>query len=470
MLQRPIVSIIIPLGYHRNRALECLVSWFALADSFETEAEIVAVAHETLDRRLRAQIQELFLAQTIRGHRLIFAPASHDAGQLAFGAAHAAGAWYFFTESHCIPEAGTLRAILKAIEENPDWDGFNGQPTQISPNRMAKLESSFYGKEIEITLTGETWRRVLDQCFCIRKEMYARAGGLAYGFHHFSEWLFSASLDKLSANIAFAPGVRVKHYNSGSVREVEEFTRDFCRGEIEYQKIRVGDDRASYFGSLPEWETRYNHRRDLVSSLLKSVLATRSPGVFVFRLPSILSSLCVMISGSTPHVLKCRIQIALLKTALHVGQLFMSGPALFRVYNRLWEKVIFVERVRHAAAISERTPDDFVVGAYAAEESKQQTFRWFSPLSLYGKTMGAGNFSIRVNLLPDVENQAFRVFHQGTRMPLRRTSSEQFEFDVCNEKEETCEFLFESDAIREKGGNRILGLPVVSLDIRRVGA
>ena len=47
----------------------------------------------------------------------------------------------------------------------------------ITNNLLSKVEAEWYGRDIEFGMTEHPWRKVLDQCFVVRRSAYFQAGG-----------------------------------------------------------------------------------------------------------------------------------------------------------------------------------------------------------------------------------------------------------------------------------------------------
>ena len=147
----------------------------------------------------------------------------------------------FFTESHCLPEPETLAHADAAARLNPDWAGFSCRSVPITHNLLSKIEAELYGRDIEFGMTEHPWRKVLDQCFVVRRSAYFQAGGFDPAFGHFAEWLIAARFHALGLTIGYTPDVRIHHVYIGQFGEWRRFTADFVEGQMKYLALEPGD-------------------------------------------------------------------------------------------------------------------------------------------------------------------------------------------------------------------------------------
>ena len=165
-------SVIIPLEFHRGQAVRCVRGW-AEGQLFPREQFEIVIAspadHPTAE------------LDAIRGllgpqDRLLEFDRHHDMDLCAKAAESASGEMLFFTESHCLPEPGTLASADAVTREKPEWAGFSGRSIPITGNLLSEIEAEWYGPEIEFGMNEHPWLKVLDQCFVVRRSAYFQAG------------------------------------------------------------------------------------------------------------------------------------------------------------------------------------------------------------------------------------------------------------------------------------------------------
>jgi len=223
----PLFSIIIPLEYHRGQWEQSWLGWTSQTAD-KSLYEIILVVPP--DFRAREELQAL----AGDAARIEFTESEHDIGLCALGATKARGSHLFFTESHCWPEPDVIELCIRAIEAHPDWAGFSCHSVPICHNRLSKAEAAMYQADIEFGMKQHPWRKVLDQCFVTRRDVYWECGGLREELGHFAEWVLAAAYHAKGHAIGYLEEARFHHYYVGEIGELKTFTLDFVQGEIRY--------------------------------------------------------------------------------------------------------------------------------------------------------------------------------------------------------------------------------------------
>jgi len=245
-------SVIIPLGFHRQSALECVRGWVSKQNLPGEEFELVCLLPTADPDGLRGPIQAL-----LRPHdQLTLCEPAHDMALCALGAAQARGEFLFFTESHVWPEADVLQASMAVFREHPDWAAFSCRTLPVVPNRLARMEADMYERDIDQAMNHHPWRKILDQCFVTRRAAYVEAGGIDAALGHYAEWVLAARYFDCGLKIGYAPHIELKHLYSGDVGVLREFIESFIEGEIRYFAGANGVDGTISSEMPPEWVTR----------------------------------------------------------------------------------------------------------------------------------------------------------------------------------------------------------------------
>ena len=108
-----------------------------------------------------------------------------------------------------------------------------------------------YGRDIEFGMNEHPWRKVLDQCFVVRRSEYFEAGGFDPAYGHFAEWLIAARFYDLGLKIGYAPTVRIHHVYIGDFAEWHHFTADFVHGQMAYLALEPSDPLMTMFDEVP---------------------------------------------------------------------------------------------------------------------------------------------------------------------------------------------------------------------------
>ena len=245
----PRFSVIIPLEFHRGQAVRCIRGWAEEQVFPREQFEIVIASPAGHPLAELDEIRGLLGPQD----RVLEFDRDHDMDLCAKAAESARGEVLFFTESHCFPEPETLSLADAAVRENPEWAGFSCRSLPITSNLLSEIEAELYGRDIEFGMNEHPWRKVLDQCFVVRRQAYFEAGGFDPAFGHFAEWLIAARFYDLGLKIGYAPTVRIHHVYIGDFGEWHHFTADFVHGQMAYLALEPSDPLRTMFDEVPEW-------------------------------------------------------------------------------------------------------------------------------------------------------------------------------------------------------------------------
>ena len=264
----PRFSVIIPLEEHRGHAVPCIRAWLEQRDFRRDQFELVIASPPGYPVSELDEIQSL-----VAGHdRLLHLAHRHDMGLCAEAAEVANGEWLFFTESHCLPEPDTLARADEAARRHSEWAGFSCRSVPITKNRLSKVEAQLYERDIEFGMAEHPWRKVLDQCFVVRKNAYFEAGGFDPSFGHFAEWLIAARFYALGLTIGYARDARIHHMYIGKFDEWRRFTADFFHGQMRYVAQEPADPLRPMFDEVPEWSMRRQFDRAVAFRVCRMLL------------------------------------------------------------------------------------------------------------------------------------------------------------------------------------------------------
>jgi hypothetical protein len=116
-----------------------------------------------------------------------------------------------------------------------------------------------YQADIEFGMTQHPWRKVLDQCFVTRRDVYEECGGLREEFGHFAEWVLAAAYFARGYAIGYLEEARFHHYYIGRLDELKTYTLDFVQGENRYLR----EDRRQPGWELIEIPVEWSEQNDL---------------------------------------------------------------------------------------------------------------------------------------------------------------------------------------------------------------
>jgi hypothetical protein len=495
-------SVIIPLQFHRGQAVRCVQGW-AEGQLFPREQFEIVIAspagHPT------AELDE------IRGllgpqDRVLEFDRHHDMDLCAKAAESASGEVLFFTESHCLPEPGTLASADAVTRENPEWAGFSGRSIPITGNLLSESEAAWYGPEIEFGMNEHPWRKVLDQCFVVRRSAYFQAGGFDPAFGHFAEWLLAARCYALGLKIGYAPTVRIHHVYIGQFGEWHRFTADFLQGQMAYLALEPRDPLTTMFDEVPEWSRRHVLRRSGARRVCRMLLRDLRRSIEVesaTRQRRSLSSLrhwhwwllrSWLLRAAAGHsIVLMRAQRRLLTTrvALQVDLLTRSRARAEVHLGRCCDAIATVERTRFLRTWARDLERDKAspplddppvgdsgrwepgqleahgVGFHPASAAGAEAIRWSEPAAYVELPLAAGRYVIRLNwLFPPRVDGAPRFYRDERPIPAENVSIRrdfvELRVDVPGSSSPP-RLGWVCPVNRADGDNRRLGLPVVSL-------
>ncbi|MGL9618804.1 hypothetical protein QRQ56_12415 [Bradyrhizobium sp. U531] len=398
----PLFSVIIPLEYHRGQWEQSWLGWTSqTADKSLYEIILVVPPDFRAGEELKALAGD--------GARLEFTDSEHDIGLCAFGATKARGSYLFFTESHCWPEADVIEQCIRAIESHPDWAGFSCHSVPICHNRLSKAEATMYQADIEFGMKQHPWRKVLDQCFVTRRDVYWECGGLREELGHFAEWVLAAAYHARGHRIGYLQEARFHHYYVGEIGELKTFTLDFVEGEIRYLG-EVRRDPGSELIEVPaEWAEWAGFDRSLARAALNALAqyslagrGWRRPGE---KLRAFWHWGARALCGDLEERLAARFEVIRARLGLSTLALIGSSEAIARWMRCYIASLIHLQRLecvrsmRDRAGPAARFLGDGVlgqVGFHALESSAGHVFRWSEPQAAVRIGGSAGRNIVRI--------------------------------------------------------------------------
>ncbi len=416
----PLFSVVIPLEYHRGQWERCWLAWRAQTLP-KTQYESILVVPRDFPER------DKLSALLGPNDRLEYSTERHDIGLCAIGAARARGRFLFFTESHCWPEPDVLERCLRAFTMHPEWAAFSCRSMRIAPNRLAQAEADMYEADIEHGMTRHPWRKILDQCFVTRREVYDKCGGLEREFGHFAEWVLAAGYFERGHLIGYLPEARLYHYYTGQLAELRKFTRDFTSGEMRYFATETHKAGERLLDVPPQWICQGSWDRRLAQSLLRiaardmlarSAAHPRLPQMFA---RTVVRWLTPAIAGEGAARVAAAVEVFRTFVSTKLASLVGSKARLSRasrtyvaalIDHRRLECIEQGRRARdpqgdRATGWNVFAPEN--AGFYPIEMSRETRFRWSEPAAIMPAWMPQGRHRICIECLP------VRSLMQGTQ-------------------------------------------------------
>ena len=377
----PLFSVIIPLRDHRGQWEQCWLGWTSQTVD-RSLYEIILVMPP--DFTAHAELKALVADQA----RLESTDCVHDIELSAVGAARARGRYLFFTESHCWPESDVIELCLRAIDDHPDWVGFSCQSVPVCHNRLSEAEAAMYQADIEFGLKRHPWRKVLDQCFVTRRDVYRECGGLREELGHFAEWVLAAGYFARGYTIGYLPEARFHHYYVGHIGELKTFTLDFVQGEIRYLSEARRDPGSELLEIPREWSEPDHVDGALALHALNALIRHGGWRRRDEKLRAMWRWTAPALFGDLRARLAARLAVAQARTMLTALAVVGSSDALARWMRRYIASLIRLQRLAcirrlggHARPMPKRLGDHVLaqLGFHALETAAGHTFRWSEP-------------------------------------------------------------------------------------------
>jgi hypothetical protein len=400
--ESPLFSIIIPLEYHRGQWEQSWLGWTSQTAD-KSLYEIILVVPP--DFTARDELNTLAVDKA----RLEFTNSDHDIGLCAFGAAKARGRYLFFTESHCWPEPDVIELCIRAIDAHPDWAGFSCQSVPICHNRLSVAEAAMYQADIEFGMKQHPWRKVLDQCFVTRRDVYRECGGLREELGHFAEWVLAAAYHARGHAIGYLEEARFHHYYIGEIGELKKFTLDFVRGEIRYLSEARGDPGGELLEIPVEWSERGEFdaalARNALNALVRDSLAGRGWKRPDEKLRSLRRWAAPALFGDLGARIAARLAVIHAHAVLTALKRVGSSAAIGRWMKRYIAALIRLQRLdcihhtrRQGGPVGGPMGEHVLaqLGFHAEESSAGHTFRWSEPQAAVRIKGASGRNIVRI--------------------------------------------------------------------------
>jgi hypothetical protein len=479
---KPLISVIIPLEYHRGQWDQCWRKWQTQTLPKNQYETILVVPPDFPERD---KLPALLGPQD----RLEYSNENHDIGLCAMGATRARGQFLFFTESHCLPESDVLEKCLEAFTTRPESVAFSCQSVRITHNQLSTAEADMYDADIEFGMNRHPWRKVLDQCFVTRRDVYDECGGLQSELGHFAEWILAANYAGLGYKIGYLPEARLHHYYIGDLAELRTFTRDFITGEMRYFANGTHQPGGHLLEVPDEWICQGSWDRRLAQGLLRiSVHDMLVPSIFRLRQPFLFLRtparwLMPAITGEGAALARAAAKLALAyamtNLAILVGSQSRIGTA-FKNYvaaNIDYQRLICLKQQRRTATRTNSDWDVFApqnAGFYPIETHKGITFRWSEPAAMMSAWMDKGRHQVSMQCLPvrSLAHAGLRFYVNGRPLPAQNISIGRDVIDMTFDLNQPgqCTLAWTCLRLHAKGDSRWLGLPVIRLVRKREGA
>jgi glycosyltransferase involved in cell wall biosynthesis len=339
----PLVSVVIALTDHRERALACVKSVADHQSASRDDYEVITVADgkdSTLEKPLEASLGP--------EGRLLRYPSKNGMELLAVGARAARGQILLFVEAHCVLEADTIREVA-AFFGTGLFDGACLTALQDSPNDFARMEGLHFDKHFHEWSRDDDWRKVMVRGFAVLRWVYGEVHELPWRYGLFAERAFAATLHARGFCLGWARQARVVHTNTTNYAMLRDSIEDFVKGEVAYRAENDPAYCGRYFGEPAEysdvpvdWSAAY----DVIAALFRAGGVERArEGLHIFE--AALFGRGARIARAHVDVLAARVRYALRKP---------SEGARLQAFLDMWDRTATLARLRALASGAVRHP------------------------------------------------------------------------------------------------------------------
>jgi len=336
-----------------------------------------------------------------------------------------------------------------------------------------------YQADIDYGMKVHPWRKVLDQCFVTRREVYEECGGLREELGHFAEWVLAAAYHARGRVIGYLEEARFHHYYIGRLSDLKTFTLDFVEGEIRY----LSEGRREPGSELLEVPIEWTSQDDFDSGLARSALhALVRNNPAWWRWPR--QTWRAFWRWGEPALLGDRLVRGVARLAaayaccvLTVLTLVGSSESIAQWLKRYIAALIDLQRLdrihgaRQAGGAALRRLGDRVLaqaGFHAEEAWQGCAFRWSEPEAAVRISARSGRNMIRIQCL-NVRDPRDRIrvcfYLDGARVADRSIAIHEDGFDISLELAASGEVTLAWTCPRfaAVGDPRRLGLPVAAI-------
>jgi len=407
----PQISVVIP--FHDSRGdPDHLIGW-TRDQSLESRLfEVIAAIDGSLGPKL-----ELELRRHLRPQDRLIAVNTHEPFSLyAAGADAAKGSLLFFTEDHCVAEAGCLAAVKRHLETTED-PGASVRWGHINHNDVGRMEELLSHVDAKQWSRPDHWNKVRIRGFAVRREAYLDAGGFDWRYGNFSESVLAARLHSRGHRIGHVSDSGVLHVNTEALHEIEEHVWEYSWKECVFCDEHDLAFCETYFSAstvlakdilvppaLAHWMAR---------ALLKTVVRDRTLiGHGNSSLWGALVSVARLACGSLELPLRRLLAWPRVWSARARYYFWRFDEAKrFQAFSDFWLRVVDAARIvyagKHRPQAANRgtlhgiDPAEFLIqgapGCLGMECFKGRTFRWTWPVAVIPLRLPVGKYELIID-------------------------------------------------------------------------
>lgn len=425
------ISVIVPLVFVRGPTKRAIESWTQRQSLDHQRYEVIVMSPG--DSSGTEQLIKGFLRPF---DKLVRANTRNLYGLYDTGIKHSRGRIVMITESHVVATRNCLRNTVEFL------DGTGNEAVccnALSPRNegyLATMEAMLFQEESRQWIPEGSWRRVHERGFAIFRETYDRSGGFPHEYGWFAGRAFAARIHEAGVPVAYAPKIRVVHFNSVRTKDIVEGARSFVFGELRCREIEPDAHVNRYFGYSNALADRALYSRTLTHTALRDRAARagrRGWFHYLRAAPSISYLVFRSIFGISLPVAAARLQVYAARA--RVAVLRPWGPSAgLEAYREYWHQRL-VRRFQLEYCRDEASPVEkpgptsiraedvqyLLTGFYPIEDLGGERVRWTNSFAAVRVGVPQKAKRIRVetaSISNPLEQRGLALYLNGTKLPL----------------------------------------------------
>jgi hypothetical protein len=471
----PLVSVVIAVTDHRDRAIACLESVAGrYAQSVPAgDHEVIAVtdgADPDLEKRIGASLRP--------ADRVLRHPSKNGMELFAVGARAARGQILLFVEAHCVLERDTIQEVA-AFFGTGLFDGACLTALEDSPNDFARMEGLHFEKHFHEWSREEDWRKVMVRGFAVLRWVYREVHELPWRYGLFAERAFAATLHARGFRLGWAKQARVVHTNTTSYTMLRDSIEDFVQGEVAYRAEHDPAYCGRYFGEPTEcldvrvdWRAAY----DAITALLRAGGVERAQdGLHLFE---------AALLGRSARL--TRVRVAVLAARIRYALRKPGEGARLRAFLDLWDRTATLARVRALASgvvrhgpkpptngagqvTWEPTQNRLSFGLHPLEWQDGRPFRWSRAIAGFRLRAPHAQNVATIHTTPVGKPRPLRLFWQRRKLVPLQVEPRRITVELPETRSPEGWLVVLSDCLRRPElppqETRRLGIPVFGIEV-----
>jgi hypothetical protein len=479
------LAVVLPLEDPRGDIADHLRTW-THQQTLERERYQVVVAGDGEHPEFERGVEEVLSPQDV----MVRVPGASTMGLYAAAAEAANGNVIVLSEAHCLADPGLLLTIADAFAEEADLDGGIIRYLQSPSNPLGELTDRWFDRAFAAwDLAG--WPRFNNAGVAIRREAYARAGGLEPTQELYAPSFLSARMHAQGSRVEPLEGAVLTHELEETIAESLIASRSFARGECVTRRDQDTEFCERYFGSAGLWDRRLCYRpeiaRSMIAALVSAIRSNPRGPEWLYR--ELAARVPAGVAGPRPRWIWEAATARLHAAIAEFGSL--PAETRWRSYVSAQDRTVRsvqLEESSHPGGLpAPLEPDagvvgagrlaEVLVGADALESENGRALRWTEPVVLMRLSVPADGAQLRVEtggLRGRPLDYIHGIYCAGRELPRELISGDDEDFEVRLPAEFARDVaakglvILSDPLVPSRAGSsdqRRLGIPVVAVEL-----